>query len=90
LTANQFFDLLWCDYERLCYKQVIDQEYAWMRTREIIAMIYNVNRGKNSPVKTGRQLYPLSIDKKEVVEQLTKEDYEEITKKFKKYMPKKR
>lgn len=86
ITASQFYDLLWCDYERLCYKMITDEEIRWTHTREIIAMLYNANRGKNVSAKTGRQLIPLSIDKKEEKELLTLEQHKEIIKKFSKFL----
>jgi len=58
-----------------------------MHTREIIAMLYNINRGKNVSAKKGKDLIPLSIDEK-IIEQepLTQEEQQEIVKKFSRFI----
>jgi hypothetical protein len=68
----------------------MDEQYRWTHTREVIAILYNINRGKNSTAKRGKDLYPLMIDKisKEDFEPLTPEQHDEIVKKLSKYIPK--
>lgn len=82
--------MLWCDYERLCYRSIIEDQYKWTHTREIVAMLYNVNRGSKNSAKSGKQLIPLSIDgigqpKKEP---LTIEEYNEAVKRINKFFKK--
>jgi len=62
LTQKEFFELCWVDYERLCYKTILDSQYQWQHTRELASWIYNMNRGANSSYKTGREIIPLPID----------------------------
>lgn len=86
ITANQFYDLLWCDYERLCYKSALDDQNKWVHTREILAMLYNINRGKNQSAKSGKQIIPLDIDGKEIPRQpLTVEEHKEAIRILGKY-----
>jgi hypothetical protein len=49
-------------------------------------MIYNANRGKNSPKKTGKQLIPLLIDRTgEEKKPLTIEQHNEAVKKLNRF-----
>lgn len=49
-------------------------------------MLYNANRGTNTPAKSGRDLIPLSIDSLEVIEPLTEEDRDNLISKYAKYL----
>lgn len=90
LTSSELFDLCWCDYERLCYKVILDDQYKWQHTREILAMLYNVNRGAKTTAKKGSQIIPLPIDniKHEEKKPLTIEQHNEAVKKLGKYFKK--
>jgi len=41
---------------------MIREDHAWDRTRHLVAIIYNQNRGKR-PYRKPSQLYPLTIDR---------------------------
>jgi len=46
-------------------KEKKEIERGWMYTREILAIIANVNRGKDTPYFKGSDFYELSFDKKD-------------------------
>lgn len=75
--------MTWADFNRLAKRAQILQEYEWARTREIIAIIYNVNRGQYVSAKSGADLIPLTIDNlRPEIEPLTLEEHKEILKRF--------
>lgn len=58
-----------------------------MHTREIMTMLFNVNRGAKTSAKKGSQIMPLDIDKlgHEDKEPLTLEQHNEAVKVLSKY-----
>lgn len=57
------------------------------RTREILAMLYNANRGKGKSAKTGRELVPLTIDDDRLeIEPLTLEEHNEVVRVFSQFI----
>lgn len=42
------------------YQNRLDSD--WRRTREVLAILYNVNRGEKDKALSGREIYPLQSD----------------------------
>lgn len=68
--------------------RVEDLEMHWVVGREVLAMLYNINRGKGQVAKSGTDWIKLSSDKKEK-KGSTKLTPEEVEKKFPKTLKKK-
>lgn len=82
MTIEQFYRLTWQEYNWLCEAESLKQELKWTHTREVLAMMYNANRGKNSAVKSGKDFIKLSFDVTEEIKPLSLDEHKELLKKF--------
>jgi hypothetical protein len=72
LSIDQFFKLSWYEWSleiEKVSKRYENDNKAWesnaVLAREIMALLYNPYRAKGSPYKSGKELLPLSFDKKD-------------------------
>lgn len=71
--------MTWGELWRTIYGYWIRQEREWDRTRTIVAVLYNVNRGKKRAAKRPNKVMPLAIDRMRLSElEWTQELYDEF------------
>lgn len=62
LDRHVVLRMSWADFWRKAYGYWLQRDQQWDRTRHILAMLYNQNRGRNKRYKRPRDIYPLVID----------------------------
>lgn len=62
LSKDAALRMTWGDLWRTIYGYWIRQDREWDRTRTLVAMLYNINRGKNRAAKRPQKIMPLAID----------------------------
>jgi len=63
MDREKVLRMSWADFWRTAYGYWIRRDQQWDRTRHILAMLYNVNRGKGRAAKKPRDIYPLVMDR---------------------------
>lgn len=90
ISPSIFWSLTWADLERLSYNAIVNDSYAWDRTRYVSTTILNSRFGlkPHQAIQRPDRLFPLFTDKfKPKPEPMTREQYESNLKSMKKVLP---